>query len=316
MEYKLVDNIKVSRLIYGTGNMKITGSNREEAVECLEMAYQAGFRTFDSAYSYGEAEKNIGYWLDKYGHREDITIIDKGCNPGQLGSDDIFSAETIKSQMTQSLERMNVKYVDFYLLHRDDAGKPVDEVIETLNECMEYGRIKSFGVSNWSMDRIIEANEYSYKHNLKKIAAVSPCYSLAKFENDPWGGSITISGDANKEFRKWLEKEQYAIFNYSALGRGFLSGKFKTYEDKKIEECLWWAPIKEYYSEENVRRLSLAEKVAKESGYTVSQISLAWLFNKKLNLFPIVSPGSRKHMEELISSIDINISEYEIKDIE
>ncbi len=313
MKEKQINGIRVSSLIYGTGNARLTGREDDEALECLENAYQAGFRAFDTAHTYGSAEKNLGRWLEKSGHRGEITIIDKGCNPGQKGCDDIFSGDIIRTQIRQSLERLKTDFVDFYILHRDDETKPVDEIIETLNECQEKGQIRAFGGSNWSMRRVVEANEYAHQHGMNGFSVISPCYSLAVLENDPWGGSVTISGEKNAGYREWLIQNQMPVFNYSALGRGFLSGKYRASEKKPIEECLSWAPIAEYYSVENVQRLARAEQMAQQKECSVSQICLAWLLNQRLNLFPIVSPGSREHMEETVKAVERKLTDAECR---
>lgn len=285
----------------------------EAGYECLDMAFEAGFRTFDTAYSYGNAEKNFGLWLQKRGVRDQITILDKGCNPGQIGCEDVFSGDTIRKQMQESLDRMQTEYTDLYILHRDDETKPIDEIVEALNECKDRGWVKAFGGSNWRWHRILEANEYAEKHGLTGFTVVSPNYCLADYVHDPWGGSVTISGEENKEFRDWLIKTQIPVYNYSSLGRGFLSGKFRTDSGLAIHDCLPEAPIREYLSEDNLARLARAEQMAAEKGTTVSQICLAWVLNQKMNLYPIVGPTSEKHMRDNVGALDIVLNEEELQ---
>ena len=300
------------KLVYGTGNHKLMGEMTEAGYECLDMAFASGFRTFDTAYSYGNAEKNFGLWLQKRGVRDQITILDKGCNPGQIGCNDIFSGDTIRTQMKESLERMQVEYTDLYILHRDDETKPVDEIVEALNECKDRGWVKAFGGSNWKPHRIWQANEYAQKHGLTGFTAISPNYCLADYVNDPWGGSVTISGKENQSFREWLMENHMPVYTYSSLGRGFLSGKFRTDSELPIQECLPEAPIQEYYSQENIDRLARAEKLAQDKNVTVSQICLAWLLNQKMNIFPIVGPTSEKHMQDNVGALDVKLTEDEI----
>lgn len=299
------------KLVYGTGNRCLMGENSEEAFKVLDHAIKSGFRMFDTAHSYGNAEKNLGMWMNSRKVRDELVIIDKGCNPGQKGSDDIFSAGTIRNQLNQSLERLKTNYIDFYILHRDDPSKPVDEIIEELNACKAKGFIGRFGASNWSFERIQEANSFASSHDMEGFTAVSPNYCLADYIHDPWGGSVSLSGAEAAEYRKWLEETQIPVFNYSSLGRGYLSGKFRTDGDKPIEECLWFAPIQEYDCEMNREKLRRAEKLAKEKSASVSQICLKWLFMQKMNLFPIVSPTSEDHMLEAVTAQMLEMSEDE-----
>ena len=315
MQYKNLEGIKIplSGLVYGTGMAKITGDDPGAAAEVLDMAFEAGFRVFDSANSYGNAEKNFGKWLADRGLREQVVILDKGCNPGQKGSTDIFSAETIREQVKESQRRLQTERLDLYILHRDDETKPVDEIVEVLNELKDQGIITHFGGSNWRLSRIQAANAYAKEHGLTGFTVTSPCYSLAEFTRDPWGGSVCLSGEQAGTYRDWLAENQMPTFIYSSLGRGYLSGKYRTDKDKPIEECISWAPIEEYHCEKNKERLHRAEILAEKKGVTVPQICLAWLFLQPQNLFPIVSPGSEKHMRDNVAAYEVQMTAEEAK---
>lgn len=314
MEYVKLEGIEpeISKLVYGTPSA-LSGEDPERAMEILDMAWEYGFRMFDTAHNYGHAEENIGKWIARRGRREQFAIHDKGINPEDNNPHEELSARGIKEQFYMSLDRMQTDYVDFYLLHRDDPSKPVDETVETLNELKDKGLVKRFGGSNWTMARIKEANAYAASHGLTGFTACSPNYSLARLVNDPWGGSVTISGDANKDFRAWLKETQMPIFNYSPLGRGFISGKVRTDSDKPIEECIGKGSIMEYYAPENMELLKRAEDMAAEKGWTVSQLALAWLFSQGLNIMPIVNPTGRAHLEDNIAALSYRITEEEVE---
>ena len=85
---------KASRLVYGTGNNAIMGDDEGRAKDCIQRAFDHGFTVFDTAYAYGKAEHNFGLWLAGSGRREQVIILDKGCNPGQEGSADEMSQTT------------------------------------------------------------------------------------------------------------------------------------------------------------------------------------------------------------------------------
>ena len=90
-----------------------------------------------------------------------------------------------------------------------------------------------------------------------------------------------------------------------------LSGKFRTDGDRPIEECLDRAPIAEYDAPVNRARLARAEQLAGEKGCTVSQIALAWLLHQRMQLFPITTPTSEKHILESVAALDIMLTEEE-----
>lgn len=305
--------VKASRLVFGTGTRKVFGDDVGAAMECLDMVWEAGFTVFDSAHSYQNAEQNLGKWLSKRGCRDKLILLDKGCNPGQHGSEDTFSGETIRKQLDMSLERLQTEYIDLYILHRDDPTKPVDEIVETLNELKDRGKILRFGGSNWSYERILEANAYAESHGLTGFTVCSPQYSMVDYVSDPWGGSVSATGKAQAPYRKWLEETGMPAFNYSALGRGYLSGRYRTDQRQPIEESLWWGPIREYHSPENTARLARAEQLAREKGCTVPQIAVAWLCRQKMNLFPILSPSSESHIRETVEALHLPLKESEAR---
>lgn len=313
MEYAKIDGIspKLSRLVYGTPQAAL-GEFSEATCECYDAAWEAGFRVFDTAHSYGNAEENFGKWISRRSFRSEMVILDKGCNPGAGGSPDVFSAQTIREQLTMSLERLQTDYVDLYILHRDDETRPIEEIVDVLNEFKESGKVGRFGGSNFRKYRLEAANAYAAANGLTGFTVCSPNYCLAHLANDPWGGSVTVSGDENLGYREWLIRNQMPVFNYSAVGRGFLSGKYRTDSGIPIEQCLPMAPIWEYYVPENVARLQRAEKMAAEKGATVSQIALAWLLCQKLNLFPIVCPTGEAHLRDNIEALNIKLTSQEM----
>ena len=307
---------KGSRLVYGTGVPATWNDDREYAFETLDLAWEAGFRTFDSANRYGHAEENLGAWIEARGVRDQLVLHDKGCNPGENGSTDVLSGDSIRAFVEESLRRLRTDHLDFYLLHRDDESVPVGEVIEAFNALHEEGKVTRFGGSNWRMHRIQEANEYAKAHGLIGFTAVSPCYNIGDYVDDPFGGSIALTGSPEGEaYRKWLaEQTEYdlVISTYSALGRAFFSGKYRTDgTTPPIEECMLPQPIREYGREDNYARLARMEQFGAERGLSVAQIAIAWLINQPLYVYPIVSPTG-KHIQEIVEAADVVLTQEEV----
>lgn len=301
----------LSRLTYGTPVTATREATRDEAFKSYDLAWEAGFRTFDTAHSYGCGEETLGLWLASRGHRQETVILDKGCNPGQNGSDDVFSAQTVREQLEMSLRRLRTDHVELYILHRDDPARPVDEIVEALNRLKREGKVLRFGGSNWTLPRLQAANAYAAANGLEGFTAVSPAYSLAEYLRDPWGGSVSISGDAQRPFRDWLGTQGIPVFCYSSLGRGYLSGKFRTDGDQPIEACIGEGTILEYDGPSNRARLARAEKLAAEKGCAVSTVCLAWLLRQPLELFPIVAPSSREHIAEAVAALALALTDVE-----
>lgn len=315
MKYKNIQGIekKASRFVYGLGNDRVTGDDYSLAKQCIDDAFECGFTVFDTANCYGKSEENFGRWLYQTGNREKVIILDKGCNPGMKGSNDVFAPQTIRCQVEESLRRLKTDYLDMYILHRDDKTKSVGPIVEVLNELKNEGKIKKFGGSNWHYTRVAETLEYAKAHGLEGFSVASPCYNMVKLIGDPWGGSEHICGAEKEPDRKWYRENGIVIFPYSSLARGYLSGKYKAYGEKKIEDVLWWGPIEEYHYPENEEKLKRALELAKKKGCSVSQLALSWFFRQESEIYPIISPGSKSHMIENIGAFDVEITEEDMR---
>ena len=313
MKYRSLPGIgaQLSVLTYGTPWTATREETRREAFRCYDLAWEAGFRTFDTAHSYGLGEETLGAWLASRKRRGDAVILDKGCNPGQRGSADVFSARTVREQAEESLRRLRTDHVDLYILHRDDPSLPVDGIVEELNRLKKEGKILRFGGSNWTMERIAQANAYAASHGLEGFTAVSPAWSLADYIRDPWGGSVSLSGDDRRAYRDWLRDTQTPVFCYSSLGRGYLSGKFSTDGDRPIGECLGNGAVMEYDAPVNRERLRRAELLAAEKNCAVSAVCLAWLLRQPLNTFPIIAPSDAAHILENTAALDLTLTDEE-----
>jgi len=206
---------------------------------------------------------------------------------------------------------LKTDYIDIYLLHRDDESVSPESVLEGLNEYYDSGKIKIFGGSNWSVNRLEEVNNLAKKEGIKGFSVSSPCFSLAEQIGDPWGGSVNISGDSHKSDRKWYEENQIPVISYSALARGFLSGKYKTGMNI-YGSGLQNGTIEEYNYPENILRLKRCENLAKEKNTEVSVIALSYILGQDMNVFPIISPSEKEHLKINLMALDIKLSKEEI----
>lgn len=310
MKYKKFSelDIRLSEIVFGcAGQSMLNGENTDEL---LDAAIEQGITVFDTAENYGNSEKVLGDWVYRRGNRDKIAIITKGCHPYDGKSR--VNIDCLRHDLEQSLERLKTDYIDMYFLHRDDVSMPVGPIMETLNEYYDKGFIKSFGGSNWSIERIIEANEYARENGLKPMTVSSPNYGLCRQMRDPWGGGTTLTGDDNAAERKWYEDNQMPVFAHSSVGRGVLSGKIKSTQTiEEAKKMLDEFAIKGFLSEENMERLKRAEELASVKKCSVSQIALSWALSSKMNVFTIVSCSSTKRLLENVVASDLELTEDE-----
>ena len=217
-----------------------------------------------------------------------------------------------ETELVESLQALQTDYIDIYLLHRDDPKTPVSEMIDTLNKLQKTGKIKVFGVSNWTHERIEEANRYAKEHQLQGFSVSSPHFGLAEQIADPWGGNcVTITGKQNKAARNWYQENQMPIIAYSSLARGLMAGRIKSSQEVQAAEILDSFCVKGYVCHDNFERLARCEELAEKKGCTVSQIALAWMFRQDLNIYVLVSTTRAFRLEENLRAFTVNLSEEE-----
>lgn len=314
MEYKTIADVSkpVSRIVFGTAiSAMIRGEN---AHKLLDAVYAAGINTFDTARAYGMAEKSLGSWIAAKGLRDKVVILSKGAHPLEGSHEPRVTPQAIREDVEKSLMMLQTDFIDIYLLHRDDPKVPAGSLVETLNELREKGKIGIFGGSNWSYQRIDEANEYAYSHDMFGFEASSPALSLAEQKEDPFGGGcVDISGKAHETERNWYLDKGIEVFAYACLGHGFLSGKFRSGEEKKARKTLDEFGRKGYCYPENFERLRRAEVLAARKRASVPQIALAWVLQQPIAPMVICSSSVPKRMNSNLQAFDIELTEEEIR---
>lgn len=304
-------NKKVSRIFYGTAIAPFNIGEDGNAI--LDGIYAQGVTAFDTARVYGESEASLGKWIEEREMAEKVVILSKCGHPKLETWRKRINEKEMWEDLKVSLDKLRTDYIDIYLLHRDDPDTEVGMVVEIFNDMHEKGKIGAFGGSNWTHQRIEEANEYAYKHDMIPFSVSSPNYGLADQLCDVWnGGSVSIAGHGNAEAREWYRKTQIPVIAYSSLAHGFFSGKLKTEHLEQAEQILDSYAMSGYCSDENFERLRRCEKLAKEKRSSVSQIAMAWMFYHGLNVAAIVSTANVSRMKQNIGIFDIELSQKEV----
>ncbi len=301
----------LSRIVLGT--MIINTKELEKSYGLLDVAVKHGCTTLDTAHVYagGDSERAIGRWMSVRGNRDKLVIITKGTHPN--ADRNRVTPFDITSDLHDSLARLKTDYIDIYLLHRDDPVVPVGPIVEILNEHKRAGLINAFGGSNWTHERLQEANDYAVAHGLTPFTASSPNYGLAEQVKDPWGpGCVTLSGPQNRGAREWYRRVNMPILAYSSLGRGFFSGRISRSNFETAKTLLDGACLSAYCHEVNFRRLDRAEILAKEKGVTVAQIATAYILSQPLNVFALVGVTCEEELAANIQAAELRLTEVEL----
>jgi aryl-alcohol dehydrogenase-like predicted oxidoreductase len=217
----------------------------------------------------------------------------------------------ITADIHDTLARMQVDYIDLYILHRDDPSVPVGPIVETLNEHKQAGRIRVFGGSNWSYKRIQEANAYAAAHGLTPFSVSSPNFSLADQKQPPWEGCVSISGPGNQESRDWYQQSQMPLFTWSSLAGGFFSGRLRRDNVETFETYLDKLAVTSYAAEDNFQRLDRVQQLAEERGLTIPQVATAYVMSQPLNIFALVGTQTADEFRANAQAADLRLTPAE-----
>jgi aryl-alcohol dehydrogenase-like predicted oxidoreductase len=235
----------VSRLVLGTIVVER---------DVLDAWVELGGNIVDTAHVYadGDSERALGAWFaDRPEVRDELVVLTKGAHPD--GDRRRVTPADIAVDLAESTERLG-RGVDLYLLHRDDPSLPVGPLVECLNEHRAAGRLRAFGVSNWTCARIDEANAYAAAHGLEGFCCNSPQLSLARQNEEHWPGTMA----ADEDVRAWHERTQMPMFAWSAQARGFFAGHDSD------------SAVRVYDNEDNRDRRRRAASLASDRGCTRS----------------------------------------------
>ena len=265
------------------GALPIQRLSKPEAVKLLREAYELGMNYFDTAHGYngGRGEKAIGSWMKRRGNRKDVFIISKCCHYNEYRRR--LTKYDIGTDLLNTLAKLQSDYVDMYMLHQDDPDAKVGPLVEAFYEHITEGRMRAWGVSNWTYERIDEIMNYAAQHDFIPCAAASSHYSLAVQYEKAWGGcpfgdqgvSETITGEDMRPARDYLTRTQLPFFTYSPLGRGVLSGAYTPQMLRENPELIDPAGRKAYCHPQNLERLERCFALAEQKHCSVSQIALA-----------------------------------------
>ena len=323
MEYVCIPGVRkpVARMVLGT--MIVTDEEearekgpwgnlgRQQAFDLLDGVFALGGTTFDTAHVYGIAsasERGLGKWMKERGNREQVVVLGKGAIRSSPPAPYKVMTSFITADIYESLALLQTDYMDMYMLHYDDEKHPVGPYVECLHSHWEAGCIHAYGGSNWSHQRIAEANDYAAKHGLQPFVISEPQYSLVEAK---WPGRVSIAGPSNKEARSWCAANGITIIPYQSLGAGFMSGRVTRENYAQANPTASHTFITAYCREENFERLDRATELAAEKGVTVPQINLAFMMQGDMTVLPLTGARSVAEFADSAKAIDVKLTAKE-----
>ncbi|WP_298121734.1 aldo/keto reductase [uncultured Aurantimicrobium sp.] len=298
MKYTNLRDLTVSRIGLGCMGMShlFTGKDQPDEVHIatIHRALELGVTFFDTAEIYGPFKNEVLVGKALKNHRDEVVIASKfGMMTGEgnerrLGFDS--SPANIRFAVEQSLKRLDMDYIDLYYQHRIDKNVPIEDVIGTLKELIDEGKIGHIGLSEAGQANIRKANA------VHPITALQSEYSL--WTRDGEDGTLDLLAELGIGF-----------VPYSPLSRGMLSGKITTLD--KFDDDDWRLTNPRFQPDafqKNLEILREVETIASEVGCTPAQLALAWLLAKGADWAPIPGTVRINHLEEDIASVDVELT--------
>ncbi|MDQ3302677.1 MAG: aldo/keto reductase [Actinomycetota bacterium] len=277
-------------------------TDEDESVATIHRAIELGVTFLDTADMYGPFtnEKLVGKAIAD--RRDRVVLATKFGN--ERGEDGSFlgvngKPEYVRSACDASLSRLGIDHIDLYYQHRVDPETPIEETVGAMKELVEAGKVRYLGLSEAGARTIRRA------HEVHPISALQSEYSL-------------FSRDVEDDILPTLHELNIGLVAYSPLGRGFLTGRWKSVSD--MPEGDTRAARFPRFEEENFRKnLELVERVkeiAAEKDATPGQLALAWVLAQGDDIVPIPGTKRRKYLEENAAAADLSLTDDDLRRIE
>jgi len=303
-------DFKVSRVCLGcmgfgkaTEGMHTWTLSEEDSQEIIRYALDKGINFFDTAmgYSNGTSEEFLGRAIKKYAKREDVIIATKFLPRTKEEREQGISAKQhIENCLNASLKRLQMDYVDLYILHMWDYHTPIIDILEGLHHVIQQGKVRYIGISNCYAYQIAMANEIAKAKGYQQFISVQGHYNL-------------IFREEEREMKKYCDENQIAMTPYSALASGRLAKKPEE-QSKRMQEDQY---AKKKYDATQQQDSQIIERVmtlAKKKNLSMSEISLAWLMQKVTS--PIIGATKYHHIDSAIQAVDVHLTNEEMMYLE
>jgi aryl-alcohol dehydrogenase-like predicted oxidoreductase len=304
MQHRKLRDLEVSALGLGCmGMSEFYGQGDEgESLATIDRALELGVNLLDTADMYGPFtnEELVGRALR--GRRDRVVLATKfGVmrDPNQPGIRGINGRpDYVRQACEASLRRLGVETIDLYYLHRVDPEVPIEDTVGAMGGLVREGKVRAIGLSEAAPETLRRANA------VHPITALQTEYSL--WSRDPEAGVLAACRELGIGF-----------VAYSPLGRGFLTGRFKTPDDFAPDDFRRMSP--RFQGENFQRNLELVEAVqslAAEKGCTPAQLALAWLLAQGEDIVPIPGTKRVRRLEENVGALDVHLSPEDLGRLE
>ena len=273
-----------------------------ESIATIHAALDAGVNLLDTADVYGPHTNEVLVGRAIRGRRPEAVLATKfgivrdPAEPAKRGVSG--RPEYVRSSCDASLKRLGVETIDLYYQHRVDPSTPIEETVGAMAELVGAGKVRYLGLSEAGPETLRRACK------VHPITALQSEYSL--WSRDVEDGAIAACRELGIGF-----------VAYSPLGRGFLTGQIKRFEDLAPDDWRRGSPrFQGANFDKNMEMLRHVEQLAAEKGCTPSQLALAWVLSRGQDIVPIFGTKRRKYLAENLGALEVRLDERDLRRIE
>jgi aryl-alcohol dehydrogenase-like predicted oxidoreductase len=306
---------EVSKLCLGTARFGTTVP-REEAFEQMDRFFEKGGNFIDSARVYAEwlpegrgaSEKTIGAWIKERKLRDKIVISTKGAHPN-LKTMNIprMSREEIRRDLEESLKALETDHIDLYFLHRDDVSRPVEEILESLEIFKKEGKILHYGCSNWTLDRMEEADKTAASGGVEGFVCDQIRFGLGDLNAAKITDKTLVPMD--KAIYAWHQETRKSVMAYTSSNNGWFSKKLQGKPVPADREAVY----------NNALNRNLLEKLKvweKTFGVSAAVLVTSYVMTQPFPSAPIAAFSSLDQLEELVTAADFPFPQEAVKAVQ
>lgn len=309
MEQRTLGSSSLEVSVLGLGTMTF-GNEADEATSraILDRYVDAGGRFLDTAdvYTRGLSEEYIGRWLADRGMRDELVIATKARfpmsdDPADRGAGRAYLVRALDA----SLRRLGVDVIDLYQIHAWDPDTPVEETMETLNEFIDAGKVRSIGVSNFLGWQVERAAQVCDRNGWAQVVSLQPQYNL-------------LGREIELELVPLCEDRGIGVLPWSPLGGGWLTGKYRRDTVPAGASRLGEDPtrgLEAYHvrdTDRTWRILDAVRRIADGRGTSMSQVALNWLRGRPTVASVLIGCRSMAQLNENLASLEWDLTDEEV----